>query len=174
MSGKLSWFLIFLLVSMLFLSVSCAGSGLSNGIFRGKYATYRVGILSDSWNDFSVKDNDISFSSSKGYGTIAANSTCAGQYEDVPLSVLGNHLMFGMTKRQIQLEESVTMSGREGQHVVAKCELDGVVIMFEVFVVKRDHCIYDLQYIAPPQNFSSGRADFHAFVNAFKVLGRDD
>jgi len=127
------------------LVAACGGPVLHDGVYSDGYTRYRIGRLSNAWQSVEASGNDLAFYR-HGMGTIAVNSTCR-EYEDVPLPALVNHLLFDTTRRDVRVEETVTLSGRGAQHVVVDVELDGVPIELELFVLRKDGCVYDLSHI---------------------------
>jgi hypothetical protein len=45
--------------------------------------------------------------------------------------------------------------------------LDGVPMRYDVWVLKKDGCVYDLLYFAPPATFERGLAAFGGLVQGF-------
>lgn len=147
---------------------ACGGTTFSDGVYSDAFTRYRVGQLSAAWKPVEASGNDLAFYR-HGMGTIAVNSTCR-EYEDVPLPALVNHLLFDTTRRNLLLEETVTLTGRGAQHVLADLELDGVPIQLELFVLRKDGCVYDLSHIRARSAGGSARGEFLAFVEGFDVL----
>jgi hypothetical protein len=147
---------------------ACGGATFDDGVYRDDFTRYRVGRLSASWQPVEASGNDLAFYR-PGMGTIAVNSTCR-EYEDVPLSALVNHLLFDTTRRNVLLEETVTLTGRGAEHVLADLELDGVPIQVELFVLRKDGCVFDLSHIRSRAAGASARREFLAFVQGFDVL----
>jgi len=146
----------------------CATATFQHGVYTKNQTTYRVGLLGPDWQPVHVSDNDLAFHRTH-MGTISANATCS-DYEDVPTTALLNHLLFETTERRSLVEEVVTLDGRGARHVVMQAELDGVPLEFEVFVLKKDGCVFDLTHIRSPQPPPAARASFLAFVQQFAVL----
>jgi hypothetical protein len=42
--------------------------------------------------------------------------------------------------------------------------------MLELFVLKKDGCVYDLGYVALPARFDQGRAAFGTFAHGFATV----
>jgi hypothetical protein len=150
------------------LATACGGASFQDGVYQGEHARYRVGPLDRSWHRVTVDGNDLAFHRA-GTGTISVNATCT-EYEDVPATALVNHLLFETTERNFLLEEVVTLDGRGARHVLVQAALDGVPLELELFVLKKDGCVFDLSNIrernAPPEV----QATFLAFVQRFAVL----
>ena len=146
----------------------CAGATFRDGVYEDEYVKYRVATSLPGFSRAEVGDNDLAFHRD-GYGTIGVNSTCT-EYEDVPDVALVNHLLFDTTSRRFTTEETVTLDGRGARHVVARVELDGVPVEIELYVMKKDGCVFDLTHVrsvsAPPEV----REVFLEFVQRFSVL----
>jgi hypothetical protein len=115
--------------------------------------------------------NDLAFHR-PGMGTIAINSTCT-EYDDVPLSALVNHLLFDTTQRQVVIEETVTLVGRGARHLLVNLELDGVPLQLELYVLRKDGCVFDLSHVSARRASPAARDTFLAFVQRFDVLKVD-
>jgi hypothetical protein len=149
-------------------AVGCGGATFQNGIFQDDHTVYRFGPLGPEWERVEVGDNDLAWSR-PGMGTISVNSTCT-EYEDVPVAALVNHLLFDTTKRRFLVEEDVTLDGRGARHVIVQVELDGVPLEIELFVMKKDGCVFDLGHLRGLTTPPAGRADFLRAVHNFAVL----
>jgi hypothetical protein len=132
---------------------------------------YRIGDRGSGWSRIDAGDNDLAFEHAT-LGTMAINSTCE-DYSDVPEQALMNHLLFGTRQRKYVTEEMLTLDGRGAFHVVVELELDGVPVTLEVYLVKKDGCVYDLTRVSSRPAFEPGRADFRRFVEGFAVLETD-
>lgn len=149
------------------LGCAAPGSFVNQEYHRGSVA-YRVGELGPAWRRASVKDLDLVFRHRAG-GTVAVNATCPYR-EDAPLSVLTNHLLFGIEVRKEESRTPITLDGRAGLRTRLAGELDGVAIEMELVVMKKDGCAYDLQLIAGPRIFASRLPDFERFLAGFTTL----
>lgn len=150
------------------LLAGCGGASFANGVYDDGTVRYRVGSVGSGWERVEVDDNDLAWTH-RALGTISLNSTCA-DYEDVPEQALMNHLLFGTRERQYQVEETVTLDGRGALHTVVDLELDGVPLTLEIFVLKKDGCVYDLSLIAGRGSFAQARPAFAGLVRGFEVL----
>ena len=156
-------------LAALLLALACGSSAtFRDGVYQNDYVRYRIGRLGPEWQRAGVGGNDLAFEN-EAFGTISVNSTCT-EYEDVPVAALVNHLLFDTTNRRFLTEEVVTLDGRGAHHAVVQAELDGVPLEIELYVLKKDGCVFDLGHIrsrsAPPE----ARAQFAAFVQRFAVL----
>lgn len=159
------------LFGVLGLFAACGGGGLRNGVYSDAYTRYRVAELPSAWQFVSADGNDVAYYRS-GMGTIAVNSTCT-EYDDVPLSALVNHLLFDTTSRHVLVEETVTLVGRGARHLLVNLELDGVPLQIELYVLRKDGCVYDLSHVRARAVNPAARDTFLAFVQGFDVLKVD-
>ena len=150
------------------LGVGCAssvvrvqGNEVSAGALR-----YAFGPVSPSWRSVDVESNDAAWFDPSTNGIIHVDHTC-DRSMDTPLPALVQHLLIGFTQRETVLEETVPFDRREARHVVVNARLDGVPRSLELWVMKKDGCVYDLGFVAPPDRFEAGRAAFDTFARGF-------
>lgn len=155
-------------LAALLAALGCGGATFQGGVYQDDHARYRVGPLGPEWQRVAVGGNDLAFQRDD-MGTISVNSTCT-EYEDVPVSALVNHLLFDTTNRRFLTEEVVTLDGRGARHVIVQAELDGVPLEIELYVLKKDGCVFDLGHIRSRSAPPAARAEFTAFVQRFAVL----
>jgi hypothetical protein len=79
--------------------------------------------------------------------------------------------MAGTTQRTIASQETIPFDGREAMHTVLRAKLDGVPMDYDVFVYKKDDCVYDFVYVAEPaETRGDGMRAFEQFVSGFHAL----
>ncbi len=157
-----------LLVAMLTLAWGCgASASFRDGVYDDGTVRYRVGPRA-GFERVEVEDNDLAFFN-RHLGTITINSTCS-EYEDVPQDALLNHLLFGTRERNFRVDEVLTLDGRGAKHVVVDVELDGVPLTLEIYLVKKDGCVYDLSHVSARSAPAEGQHAFRSFVAGFRVL----
>ena len=76
------------------------------------------------------------------------------------------------TEREIKKQETVPFDGREAMHTVLDAKLDGVAMSYDVWVLKKDGCVYDLLYLAPRASFARGRGKFELLVRGFATVNQ--
>jgi hypothetical protein len=157
-----------LLCAAMLAALGCGGATFEGNVYQNDHARYRIGPLGPGWDRMDVGSNDLAFHQ-EDMGTISVNSTCT-EYEDVPVSALVNHLLFDTTKRKFVVEEDVTLDGRGARHVIVHAELDGVPLEIELFVMKKDGCVFDLGHVRSRSAPPAARADFLRLVQHFAVL----
>jgi hypothetical protein len=155
----------------LFAGSACSGSEVrvrGNEVSAGGLR-YAFGPVASSWRPVEVESNDVAWFDEVSHGVAHVDHTC-DRAMDAPLPSLVQHLLIGFTQRETVLEETVPFDGREARHVVVNARLDGVPRALELYVMKKDGCVYDLGFVAPPERFDSGRAAFSAFVRGFRTV----
>ncbi len=75
----------------------------------------------------------------------------------------------GTTEREFDAQDTVPFDGREALHTLLRAKLDGVPMQYDIYVMKKDGCVYDLVYVAPPGHFADGAADFERFATGLRT-----
>jgi hypothetical protein len=138
-------------------------------VYRGDGIAFRIGELPGGFTKLDASDTLLAFRDDATGSTVLVNGRC-GADADVPLSALTAHLFMTFTDRQVVEQTVVPMDGREAMHTVMRAKLDGVPKAFDVFVLKKDGCIYDFVDISSPARFEANRAAFERFVAGFHTL----
>jgi hypothetical protein len=84
--------------------------------------------------------------------------------------VLTNHLLFGLTERNFSSRRILAFDGREAERTELSAKLDGVLFQLATVVLKKNGCVMDLFYAAPPGDFEAHRADFEQLVGGFRLI----
>jgi len=128
--------------------IACAATPSFDGtLYRGPDVAFRVSPLPASWRRVSDRD--------------------------APLVALTEHLLIGTTDRAIVREETIPFDAREARHTVLSARLDGVQMEYDIFILKKDGCVFDLVYVARPDaaKGAGGAAEFERFVLGFHTVG---
>lgn len=160
--------MVFLAVA---LGIACSGASVQvrDNVVSAGALRYAFGPVPASWQRVEVESNDVAWFDPATRGLIHVDHTC-DRAMDTPLPSLVQHLLIGFTQRETILEETVPFDRREARHVVVHARLDGVPRSLELYVMKKDGCVYDLGFVAPPERFESGRPAFDAFVRGFRTV----
>jgi hypothetical protein len=157
--------------------VACGASGPSfeAGVFRAPNVAFHVGEVPADWHRVNVDDSALGFRDGRG-SSILVSGRCDLKADDVPLVALTNQLIMGTTDRETVKEEVIPFDRREARHTVMKAKLDGVPLVWDLYVMKKNGCVYDMVYVAPPDHFDEGSAAFEKFATQFHSVesGRDD
>lgn len=155
---------------MLF-SLGCGGSGaqFEDGVYRRGIVAFRVGPL-PGWERVRVRGNDLAFFREDLAAIIAVNAECDDE-KDPPLRTLAMQTLIGFTDRDIRLEELIPLDRREAMHMTVVAKLDGVPRTISLYVLKKDECLYDFTFVAPPAHHDGAVGQFDRFVLGFRALG---
>jgi len=144
---------------------ACAhGDSFEAGVLRKGDMRVEVGLVPAGWRRVEVEGADLAFRDDAREGSALFDVRCGRRDDDAPLSVLTQHLIMGTTERDIDTQEVVPFDRREAMHTVLHAKLDGVPMQYDLYVMKKDGCVYDLAYVAPPGRFADGAADFERFA----------
>jgi hypothetical protein len=141
----------------------------ATGVVAKQGAKYRTGAAPAGWKRLLNPQGDIAFYNDGLGATISANALCPAK-GDPPLRVLLNHLLFGFTDRNVTDEKSLMIDGREALRAEYSARLDGVKRRFLVYVLKKDDCVFDMQYQAPEGSFGQGVGVFEEFAGGFGTV----
>ncbi len=103
--------------------------------------------------------------------SIYADSNCATRYDDRPLQKLAEAVVYGIGSGEPLREEARSVDGRDAWLRVVDASIDGVTMRVGVLVLKKDECVYDLLYLAPPTTFDSGWPAFESVLAGFRSQG---
>lgn len=150
---------------------SLLGCGASRRARRleGRFA---VGQPGEGWQRVLSGGADLAWYNESLSATIYADSNCAARFEDGELSDLLVHLTSGVARGAAVQEEARVMDGRAALLKSWSGSLDGVAVKLSALTTKKDECIYDLVYIAPPARFDEGFGAFEQVLSGFSTAGR--
>jgi hypothetical protein len=153
---------------------ACGGPSFDGSVYRGEGFAFRVGAVPAGWTRVQASHAALAFRDEPHDATIALAGRCGLDGEDVPLASLTQHLFLQFTARDILDQQVVPFDQREAMHTVLIAKLDGVVKKFDVWIMKKDGCVYDLYYIGAPDRFDAGVPTFRGFVQSFATVPIDD
>ncbi len=170
-----------LLLAALLLSGGCATTGsrqtsdgwtvntVQAGASKMK-VTWITGTPGAPWERDSARTADMAWRNPRLAATIYVDTTCGNKYDDVPLTVLVNHLTFGfenpVTEEQVELD----LAERGALRRVFSARLDGRPVKLASTVVKKGPCIFDLVYAtAKPDRFAEGWGAYEAVLEGLAI-----
>lgn len=143
----------------------CAHADSFDGhVYRTSGVEVRVGPIPAGWRRIGVDGADLAFRDDARGGSVLFDVRCGQRDEDAPLSVLTGHLIMGTTDREFDAQDTVPFDRREALHTLLRAKLDGVPMQYDLYVMKKDGCVYDFVYVAPPGRFAEGAAEFERFA----------
>lgn len=138
--------------------------------YRDGPVAFQIDAVPASWRAVDVTDASLAFRDDAHGASILLNARCHRPDEGTPLVALTNHLLIGSTAREVVSQETEPFDGREALHTKMRAKWDGVPIAFDIYVAKKDGCIYDFVYMGDPAAHDEGIRDFDTFVRSFRTL----
>jgi hypothetical protein len=152
--------------------VGCAATrgGFEDGVYHEGSIAFQIGPVPAAWKRIEVTDASLAFRDDANEASILVNAKCDPEDQDTPLGSLTAHLIMGTTEREYVVEDTVPFDAREARHTVLRAKLDGVPMGYDIYVMKKDGCTYDLVYVAAPARFDQGARAFDSFAMGFHTL----
>ena len=146
----------------------CAGRRLHDGVYRSEHG-FRVTVPGPAWEVVDRSRAELELRRTDGAAGMLAHATCRPEAARRDFGLLERHLLLGLRDRATLEEGEADVAGRRAAHrVVEGRPRDGEERMrIESYVLKDARCVYDLLYVAPPEDFDGGREDFRRFVASF-------
>src|SRR2546425_250280 len=122
-----------------------------------------------AWNVVNGSRAELELRRADGGAGMLAHATCRPEAARRDFGLLERHLLLGLRDRATLEEDETDLGGRRAAHrVVEGRPRDGEERMrIESYVLKDARCVYDLLYVAPPDEFDGGRGDFRRVVQSF-------
>ena len=154
------------------LAVGCGSvqPRLEAGVYRSGPIAFRVGDVPPEWRPVRIDGATLAYRDEAHLASVLVDGRCGQKDDDVPLVALTDHLVMGTTDRQISSQETIPFDEREAMHTLLRAKLDGVPMDYDLFVFKKDGCVYDFVYVADPAKSAGGTAAFEGFVGTFHTL----
>ena len=154
-----------------------AGLVLAAGCFGNREARrlegrYDLGDPGSGWVRVRPGGADYAWFNEDLSATIYGDSNCATRFDDDLLEDLVGRLTFGLTASDPLLSEPRVLDDRAALMAVVEGDLDGVAVKIGAVVTKKDGCVYDLVYTAPPATFDQGLDAFEAVAGQFRTRSR--
>ncbi len=156
--------------AFLLLAACAHEEAFQHGVLRKGDLRVEVGPVPSTWRRVQVDGADLAYRDDARSGSALFDVRCEGSSGDAPLTILTQNLIMGTTQRDFESQDLVPFDRREALHSKLRARLDGVPMQYDIYVMKKDGCIYDLVYVAPPDRFGDGAADFERFVAGFHTL----
>ena len=130
---------------------------------------YQPGPLGADWQRGDSATADVVFRSGRSKATIYSDSSCGSRYEDAPLGVLLNHLLFGFTDVKLSDELDQQIGGRAALTRQLTARLDGAPVEVAATVTKNGPCVFDLVFIGAPGSLPDRLTAYERFVGGLIV-----
>ncbi|MCA9712486.1 MAG: hypothetical protein KDK70_42045 [Myxococcales bacterium] len=133
-----------------------------------KETTYRFGDPGSGWQPVrNLKDVQVAWTNRALGGVIELHAQCDDQ-GDSSLDQYTDHLRIDWTEWTVESQQEERLVDRAALHTVARGQLDGIERRNELWVVKKNGCLFDLRYSANPAHFDAGRGAFADVVAGFR------
>lgn len=168
------FFLIFLFVCHFLFS--CAPHKQRGGILtyeKNKVNTasgkFQVGALPEGWQKPKIHHQQLLYENDIFQATIVTDAHCGRQFVDSPLPRLARDLFDRMDHIKINSQKNMTVDGREAFYLQGSGNVDGIALKMSTVVMKKNFCLYDFVYFAPPETFAQGEKDFVSYVRSMRT-----
>jgi len=136
-----------------------------------KKGYYQVGQLSPDWGRINLNQAVIAFYNAKWGATISTDAFCDQAYDDSSLPMLTKHLMPGLQDVKVVEEKPLKLDDRGALRTLFKASLDGVPVMVDAVIIKKDWCLFDFYLVTPPPQHAEAAMDFEGFYQGFAFQG---
>jgi hypothetical protein len=152
------------------LGCGAAPPELHDGTYRSGSIAFKVGAVPAGWRAVNVEGANLAYRDEANEASVMVDGRCYRKDDDVPLLALTDHLIMGTTERRVVTQETLPFDGREAMHTRLEAKLDGVALLYDVYVLKKDGCVYDLVLVGAPQKSEPALPPFEGFAGAFHTL----
>jgi hypothetical protein len=150
---------------------------------QNKIPSYRVGLPGVGWESMRGDGLQAAWHHSTDPAAIQVHGECE-QHGDSDLEDFTDHQRIDYSAWKIIEEPTgeldaegrprmrpmqyyTTIADREALRTTVRANLDGVEIMIEYVVLKKDGCLFDLTFIAVPRAFEQHRGQFQQVIDGF-------
>jgi len=148
----------------------CGGPTFDGHVFKNDELSFRLPGTPRGYHPIDPQGALLAYRDDDAASTIAVSGRCGKDGDDVPLAALTHHLFLEFTDRDIESQTNLMLDGREALRTSLTAKLDGVEKRFDVFVLKKNGCVYDFMRVARPGPDDEGRKVFENFVEGFSKI----
>lgn len=128
---------------------------------------YRVGILPDGWERLRTRARAISFYNPHFKGSISTDAFCGRSVGDQRLESLTSEIVSALEDRTMKSQTKFDLDGRGAIRQRFKGTMDGVPVIVDVVVVRKDGCAFDFYAVMPTGADQVVEQDFEIFFGGF-------
>ena len=133
-------------------------------------ATFSSESVDASSEAFSSEAADDAYQHIDTGAIISMNSTCRnGKKEPKSLDPYLKELLLGFTQVVKIEDKKITVAGVNALERTIQGSISGEKTKIRAIVLAREHCVYDLIYIARPEKFNLHEEDFSGFIGSLKL-----
>ncbi len=111
---------------------------------------------------------DLAFRDPKTGHTIAVISECSESY-DPKLDALEEEITSALTDSKLEKSTEMTFNERDGKRSLFSGKMDGIPVLVETLVFKKNSCAYTLTLLGRVKGFQNQQQIFQKFVESFSV-----
>lgn len=112
-------------------------------VFLKKDNFYSVGKLPSGWHRMKTRAKAISFYNPGLRSSITTDAFCGAKVENSALGALGGDMISALDQRKVTSEQDIQLDGRQATRRFVTGTLDGVDVLVDYVVVRKDGCIFD-------------------------------
>lgn len=114
---------------------------------------------------------DASYQSKSNSSIISINSACRDGREKHSQSLrdFTRQLLLGMTDLDLNQEKETSLQNVPALETTLRGKMNGESVMLRSMVLQKKDCVYDLLYIARPEQFPTHESDFAKFVSSLRI-----
>ena len=155
------------------LVAACGGAArrsFDGTVYRDGPVAFQIAPAPAAWRAVAVNDASLAYRDDSHGASVLVNARCRRADDRTPLNALTNHLLMGSTAREVLSQQTEPFDAREALHTKVRAKWDGVPISVDIYVMKKDGCVYDFAYMGDPDAYDAGVAEFERFVRSFRTL----
>ena len=142
-------------------------TGYRDGRVLTKKGYYGVGPLPSPWQRIKLGKALVAFRNNPLQSTISTDSFCDQAYNDSSLKALTQHLFAGLQGIKTIDEDSFMLGDRGALRTLIRAKLDGLPVMVDIVVVKKNWCLFDFFLVSAPEKYREAAEDFESFYQGF-------
>jgi hypothetical protein len=114
---------------------------------------------------------DVAFQSKATSSIISLNSACrsGGETEERDLKGFTNLLFLGISDVSFREESELKLQRGPALETTIQGKLNGEPMKLRTVVLRRGDCLYDLMYVARPDQFPANETDFSHFIASLRL-----
>jgi len=137
-------------------------------VFLQNRKYYRVGILPEGWRRMDTKARAVSWYNESYKSSITTDAFCGKSFSDRPLDTLAGELSSALSNdRTTTSSQKMMLDERGALRLSVTGTMDGVTVVMDIVVVKKDGCNFDFVAVMPPDAPDQVISDFEAFFMGF-------
>lgn len=118
-----------------------------------------------------IQTSDLTFQSERTASIISLNSACRERIRESgrSLSEYTDLLLLGMSSIRQRNEAADRVAGLGALRTVVEGRMGGEAVKVQTVVLRKGRCIYDLMYVAKPENYEEELSSFDRFVSSLRI-----